>query len=75
MDPVSEGAEFLERRGRCFARRREERPRSDVAGTRRKSLATPQLEREGEEELLRAIVQVPLETASFRLASLDDPSA
>ena len=38
-------------------------------------LAAPQLEREREEELLRAVVQVPLETPSFRLASLDDPSA
>ena len=47
----------------------------DVAGTRGNSLAAPQLEREGEQELLRAIVQVPLETTSFRLASLDDPSA
>ena len=46
-----------------------------VSGGRRRSFATPQLEREREQELLGAIVEIPLEAASFGLADFDDPPA
>ena len=48
---------------------------ADVARARCRSLPSAQLERKGEEELLRAIVEIPLELAPFGLADLRDSAA
>ena len=71
MDSARELAELLESQGKLDARCAQDLVRGvDVALEPR--LREPEREREGDETLLRAVVEVALEAPALRVAGLDD---
>ena len=74
MDPARELAQLLERLGELVARAREELAcGGGVVGELR--LGEPQRQRERDEPLLRAVVEVALESPALLVAGRDDPRA
>jgi hypothetical protein len=71
MDPTSELTELLEPEGQLVARLRDQR-RSGRRVFRQLRLGDAQPEREGDQALLRAVVEVPLEPAPLGVSRLDD---
>ena len=73
MDPARELAQLLERLRQLLAGALERRARLGLVAAA--AGGEPQVERERDEPLLRAVVQVALEPAALGVARLDDPRA